>query len=152
MYEKHYEESMKSIKEIDDLDAIIETNAKDLEEKKKVFNQKKEGIAKASEELSNSNVLILSMIDTVSKGEIKEETVLDFVQGSDPLHDKWVKKESKKSAYEECIMQLKKTFEDKLIPLHVLLENTRKLSEKQFMCIYMMSVIERCLKKAVLSK
>ncbi len=138
---------MKTVDEVDRLDTVVEINAKDLEDKKTTFARKKEEVAKANDELAKITAVMQSMESDAGKNELKEDTIFEFVQASNPLHAKWIRKQAKKNAVEECIMQLKKSYEDKVITLQELLKYTRQLSGKQFMCIYIMAVVERHIKK-----
>ena len=88
--------------------------------------------AKFQEEMGNSEHI-----------DINEGNVLMYVKPSDELQGRWLLMEAKKKSIEECIQTLKKFYEDKTITLAVLLDAVRRLSLKEFMCIYKKEKLEK---------
>lgn len=140
--EKYMQEVKETLEETDSLDTVIQVNEKTIEEKGKELIEKKNLILKTKEDLDKDYEKMKKIIDYESRFTLNEETVFDLVKGYDPLHDKWIKLESKRAAMEACILQIKKSYEDKAIALEVFLEITRKLFGKIFKTIFKKKELE----------
>jgi len=114
-----------------------------LNEKISSLKELKGEIKQANEELPVIKSLVLNVAKDTANFKLDEENITKFVKEEHPLYGKWLKNYVKRSALNECIVQLKKAFENKNITLQELLEQTRKIHCKQFICIYVMKAIER---------
>ena len=147
--DEHFAESSKTLAEVDEIEKVIDINAQELQTKRAQFAKKTEEILKSNENLKTMNAVMLNLADNAAKCDLKEENIFEFVKPANIYHEKWIEKECKKLAIEECVMQLKKAYEDKIITLDTLLKHTRKLYSKQFKCIYTKGVIERKYRKSL---
>ena len=137
---------------IDELEthvAIMAANEREIEEKKKLFLEKKETISKTSESLVQQSTILQATIEKTDKLEIRPDNIFSFINAGNSFQEKWIEQEAKRASIDECIVLLKKAFEDntKTINVSTLIEKTRKLSSKQFKCIYKKLRIERKFKE-----
>lgn len=140
--EKYMKEVKQTLEEVDKFEGVIEVNEKDVEEKKKIFKNTSELVTKSKENYDKMNEGIKNFAEETNQVELSEQTLFKFVKGKTNLHDKWIKLECKRDAIEECVIHIKKSYEDKSIPLDIFLESTRKLYAKSFMTLYKKKAIE----------
>jgi hypothetical protein len=136
---EHFKEIKLQLDEIEKHAPVMQVNEKVLAEKKQQIEAKKQAIANSIVDLQKMTVQ-LKKIGAVK--EITPENALQFVKGASDLHEKSLELDQKKLALEESVMQLKKAYEEKVITLQELLEWSRKMFDKEFMCIYKKKKVE----------
>ncbi len=128
-------------------EAAINQDESDLETKKLRLVEKRQELEKTTEDSRKLQVKIQTEIEKSESIDIHEDNVLEFVKPSTGLHEVWLKKEAKKKSIDECMLELKKMYEDRNITLPMLLDSVRRLSFKEFMCIYKKAKAEGLAKK-----
>eukprot|EP00826_Nyctotherus_ovalis_P061433 TRINITY_DN8742_c0_g1_i1.p1 TRINITY_DN8742_c0_g1~~TRINITY_DN8742_c0_g1_i1.p1 ORF type:complete len:146 (+),score=77.68 TRINITY_DN8742_c0_g1_i1:1074-1511(+) len=136
---------MEEVDQLEKLEDVLEVNAKDIEEKKIYFSKLQEEIRKVNSELPERTVFMANIAANADGIKLDEKTVFDYIKEDNKLYGKWVNKECKKRALEECVMQLKKAYQEKSIGIQELLELSRPLYFKQFKCIHTIARIQRLL-------
>jgi len=124
------------------LEEILEDNAKIIEEKKLQFSKLQEEIRKVNNELPERIVFMENLAENSKGIKLDQETVFDYMTEQNKLYEKWVSKDCKKRALEECVLQLKKAYQEKSITIQELLNQSRSLYFKQFKCIYTMTRLQ----------
>ncbi len=140
---EHAEESKKVLDEVDQNEPTIEGNAQAIDDKIKELGARKDEVVRATENLAKMNAMLASLLESSGKAEAKEDGPFELLRPSNVYQEKWLEKDWKAESINACTLQLKKAFSDKLIDLRTFLECTRKLSTKQFKCLYVKSVLER---------
>jgi hypothetical protein len=133
---------MKEVDQLAMLEGILEANAKDIEDKKLQFSKLQEEIEGVNEELSNRIALMANLAENPEGMKLDEKTIFDYVKEENRLYGKWINKDCKKRALEECVLQLKKAYQERSISIQELLDQSRTLYFKQFKCIYTMIRIQ----------
>lgn len=143
--EKHYKEVMNEVDQLEKYEDILEVNAKDIEEKKLQFSKLQEEIRKVNTELPERTIFMVNIAENPEGMKLDENTIFDYVNEENRLYGKWVNKDCKKRAIEECIIQLRKAYQEKNITIQELLDQCRPLYSKQFKCIHSMIRIQHYL-------
>ncbi len=145
VHEEHKRDVAKMIDETEKAHEIVRVNASEIEERKKGLNRKISDMSAVSVKLKSMSEILEKLQE--SGTEIREDNVLEFVKPANLFQEKWIHSESKKAAIEEALMQVRKAYEDKVIPLKEFLDVTRKLSSSQFLCIYKKQHMEQLQRK-----
>lgn len=132
-FEDYQKEVKVELEEIEKHAPIIQVNEGLLKEKKEELEKKKIAINSSIGDLQKITNQLKKMGATK---EITPDNVLTFIKGANDLHERALSLDQKKLALEECVMQLKKGYEEKAISLQELLECSRKMFDKQFKCLY----------------
>ena len=135
-----------TLEEIEKAHEVIRVNAMDLSDRKKSLSKKVDDMSKVSKQLDSMSA-IMEVMQQNGGVEIQETNVLAFIKPASLLQEKWIDIESKRAALEECLMQLKKAYEDKVVSLLEFLDSTRKLSATAFLCMYKKVHIEQLQRK-----
>eukprot|EP00826_Nyctotherus_ovalis_P060756 TRINITY_DN8559_c0_g1_i3.p1 TRINITY_DN8559_c0_g1~~TRINITY_DN8559_c0_g1_i3.p1 ORF type:complete len:195 (-),score=20.57 TRINITY_DN8559_c0_g1_i3:527-1111(-) len=137
--QSHNERTDREVKKLLDLETTMNKNAELIREKKQSLTELKKNIRTAIKEIEKMNSLMENAEEYSSL--FNEKTISKLISTNKVLEDRRIRKEAKKLAIEECILQLKHIYESKHISFRELMEKTRPLFCKQFRSIYAISKI-----------
>ncbi len=146
--ETYLAECAKTLEEVDRHEGIVEANAQVLDGKLHDLIEKKDGVIQATDNLRNLNATLTKFREESMRVSQMADGPLAYMKANNVYQEMWLERNWKCAAIDACILQLKKAFSDRLIDLHTFLEYTRKLSAKQFKCIYAKSSLEMKYKAA----
>ena len=124
-------------------EAALQASDAKVEQTKKEYITKQEQIATFKAKMQQALEGAYYQQFVVESPGIDETNFENFVQPKSVYHKTWLRLKSKKDALEDCFMQTKRAFEDKLISLAELIEAIRKIATKQFLCIYKLQALQQ---------